>query len=89
MMPTTPMSPGALTVYLNSASSVVLRWNAVTQTIAGQPLPTAPTYRIYRQQILPSVLPAEITATVPDTVYTDPLTSGTEYHYWVTAQSTP
>jgi hypothetical protein len=87
--PGLPMSPSGLTVYPNSPSSVQLLWPAVALNFAGQPLPSAPVYRIYRQQILPSVLPVEIIATVADTVYIDDLTTGTDYIYQVTAQTTP
>ena len=84
-----PRNPEHLTVNVSSPLAITLYWSPVTRSTFGQPLPTAPVYRIYRQQLLPSVLPAEIIATVPDTFYTDPQSSGLEYIYTVTAQTNP
>ncbi|HEY3294512.1 MAG TPA: hypothetical protein VGL38_03680 [bacterium] len=86
--PGMPAMPQGLTVYPDSPSSVRLIWSAVTQSAFGQPLPSAPVYRLYRQQVQPS-LPVVLIATVPDTAYTDTHSTGIEYIYYVTAQTNP
>jgi hypothetical protein len=87
--PDMPASPQRLTVSLESPSTIRLLWNSVSLNILGQPLPSAPMYRIFRQRIQPSQLPLENIATVADTFYLDTFSSGSEYLYHVTARTTP
>lgn len=84
-----PLPPAALTVYPSSQDTVTLRWSAVTHDTLGRLLFAAPLYRVFRQQITPILLPAINMATVSDTTFLDPHSSGRTYQYYVVAQSNP
>jgi len=84
-----PSLPQALTIYPDSPLSVRLFWGAVTLDSNNQPLPTAPVYNIYRQQLNPLPGPDQVIATVSDTFYTDSDFLNGECLYHVTAQITP
>jgi hypothetical protein len=84
-----PASPQGLTIYPNTPSSTRLVWRPVTLDFNSQPLPTAPVYNIYRQQILPSEQPDQFLVTVSDTFYTDNDFLDGECVYHVSAQTTP
>ena len=84
-----PRPAQSLTISRFDPLSVILRWLPVTQDTSGLPLPSAPSYLVSRQQILPSVQPPVFIATVPDTFYTDPYDAGVEYLYQIITQTSP
>jgi hypothetical protein len=87
--PGMPVAPTGLTIFPITAAAVRLTWSSVQVNVLGNPLPAAPNYAIYRQQILPSQLPPVLIVTVADTAYTDNHDTGTAYLYRVAAQITP
>ena len=87
--PPPPQAASNLVIYRYDPSSVILRWNPVTLDSLGNPLPEPPAYHIVRQQVLPSLLPEAILATVPDTFYVDPLDTGIEYLYHIVTEINP
>jgi hypothetical protein len=84
-----PQYPTCLTLSPAPPEGIVLRWCSVTLDTLGHELLAPPNYRVWRQQILPVVNPAAPVATVPDTFFTDPFDTGTDYIYYVTAQAAP
>ncbi len=84
-----PQPANGLTVHPDLPGNVILRWLPVTQDTLGRPLFSPPLYAVYRQQILPSELPPVNIATVTDTFYADPFSTGTEYLYHIITESNP
>jgi hypothetical protein len=85
--PQPPLPPAALTVAYDSTSGIVLHWSAVRYDLYYRPLQVAPSYNLFRQSIRPGPGPVELIATTGDTLHYEPLDSGFEYTYWITAQT--
>jgi hypothetical protein len=84
-----PEEPTHLVIRAAPRDSVTLRWNPVAFDTLGRRLLSPVVYAIYREQVVPVVEPPSLIATVPDTVYAEPIQTGGEYLYRVTARTNP
>lgn len=80
-----PQTPDSLTIFWNG-SDAQLKWKPVTLSTFGFPLPSPPSYVIYRAEELPSQLPFAPIDTTTSTIYFDIAPPGEEHLYYVKAE---
>lgn len=82
-----PAAPVHLTISVAATDSLQLVWSPVVCDTFGRALLSPPQYLIYRQQVLPVLLPPVLAASISDTAYQMTLPSSTECTYFVIAQT--
>lgn len=80
-----PELPDSLTIFW-TGTDAQLKWKPVTFSTFGTPLPTAPSYVIYRREELPSQTPYAPIDTTTATIYFDSVPPGEAHMYYVKAE---
>lgn len=85
--PRVPAAPLFLTIAAAPLPWVTLYWQPVATDTLGRSLLAPVEYRVFRQQVLPSLLPPVLVITLSDTTFSEPLNGGVLHHYYVQART--
>jgi hypothetical protein len=80
-----PENPDSLTIFW-TGTDALLKWTPVSLSTFGYPLPSAPSYIIYRREELPTQTPYAPIDTTTATTYLDVAPPGDKHMYYIKAE---